>query len=1042
MIHESEIEKNFIDILTQRENQWTYRTDIKTESALWENLRRHINRINLKELDGEHLTNNEFTQLKNEFRRLTATPFSASQWLRGENGIAKITIEREDISCGKAELVVFSNKDIAGGISSYEVVNQIVPDCDKALRGDVTLLINGLPVIHIELKAEYAKEGYHQAFKQIERYAGAGFFNGIYAAIQIFLVSNKVATRYFVRPRSNSKNDFAGVEKFLFNWRTPNNEPVENLEDFAREVLSIPMSHELISRFTILVDDKINQKFMMVLRPYQIHAIKEIMRQAVAHEGGFIWHATGSGKTITSFVATKLLAQTAIGVTRTVMIVDRKDLDSQTKDEFGKFASEYNTGQTVGDAVDNTLIVGIENKKELVENFLNKKNNNTIIITTIQKLSRAIRECRDSETNTFEKLKDKHIVFIVDECHRAISDREMKEIKKFFPRSTWIGLTGTPIFEENQKPEKGMLARTTYDQYGKLLHAYTTKNAMEDKSVLNFMVEYHSLLSKEDEERLYISKIREKYPTADPFIKLSHLDDIEKESLLEKSDYENDAYIETMLKKIFRHENIIKKFNVENGIPTMSAILTTHSIAQAKRIYHKLIALKEASELITGKPLDERRRLNDPGFPRVAITYSVAENEDGEQSTAQKEIEEIMENYKALYGIGYKDVDSYNRNINNRLARKSAQYQTDGQWLDFVIVVDRLLTGFDAPTIQTLYVDKELKWHGLLQAFSRTNRICSGKTEGMIVTFRKPATMAKNVREAIKLFSNEARNWENLVPREYKEVKQEYKTAFKAYQAVQRQLEDDPNDLKKKIEAIKTFQTMKHLSEAIKSYEGYADEYETDSAELTAIAETIAGNAGHIENLKGEVKRELEEQGAGEELIHDVLEIEFSANQNPNLTEKIDSYYISQLLKDIKNEESKRKFEEIIKSKPAIVQETYDEALGEFADSAKIISSVDRCFRHAIDEILSETAALLKVPKEDLIISFNEYLSDKDEVPYINTIIDKFALTKDEFEQVFPGEMFRRKRAIIHDYLREIFNKKLIPLKGELANFSDKNGGT
>lgn len=482
MIPENQIEKTFIEILTMRENQWTYRNDIKTEAALWDNLRGHINRINLAKLDGVLLTDSEFRQVKNEFSRLTQTPFLASQWLRGENGMAQIVIEREDVSKGNATLTLFSNKDIAGGISSYEIVNQVVPATEgRTTRGDVTLLINGLPVIHIELKGELAKDGYWQAFGQIERYAGSGFFDGIYATVQIFVISNRVSTRYFVRPRTNS--NFDSAKKFLFNWREPDNTPVEDLYEFTRKALSIPMAHELISRFSLLVDDKKSQKFMMVLRPYQIHAIKKIMQQAYRHEGGFIWHATGSGKTITSFVATKLLAQAAVAVARTVMIVDRKDLDSQTKNEFSKFASEYNTGISSGEVTNNTLIVGIDNKRELVDNFLSRKNSNTIIITTIQKLSCAIRESRESEINKFEKLKGEHIVFIVDECHRAVSDKEMKAIKKFFPKSTWIGLTGTPIFEENKKQENGTYARTTYDQYGELLHAYTTKNAMDDKSV-------------------------------------------------------------------------------------------------------------------------------------------------------------------------------------------------------------------------------------------------------------------------------------------------------------------------------------------------------------------------------------------------------------------------------------------------------------------------------------------------------------------------------------------------------------------------------
>ena len=1049
MTHESQIERTFIEILTMRENQWTYRNDIKSETALWDNLRNHINRINKAQLNGEPLTDNEFKQVMNEFRRLTQTPFLASQWLRGENGIAQIAIECEAASKGNVILTIFSNKDIAGGISSYEVVNQIVPNTDGIYntRGDVTLLINGLPLIHIELKSEYAKDGYRQAFDQIERYAQSGFFDGIFATVQIFVVSNKVSTRYFARPSTNS--NFSSVKKFLFNWREPNNKSIEDLYDFTREVLKIPMAHELISRYTILVDDKKGQKYMMVLRPYQIHAIEKIRNQASAHEGGFIWHATGSGKTITSFVATKLLAQSAIGVARTVMIVDRKDLDSQTKNEFSKFASEYNTGLSSSIATDNTLIVGIDNKRELVENFLSKKNNNTIIITTIQKLSYAIRECRETEKNKFEKLKGEHIVFIVDECHRAVSDKEMKEIKKFFPLSTWFGLTGTPIFEENQKQENGTYARTTYDQYGALLHAYTTKNAMDDKSVLDFQVEYHSLMNQEEEERVYLRKLEKHFPNADPLYKLSSMSEIDKEALLESVDFENDTYIEVMLKKIFRHQSVLEKFKVVEGIPTMSGILTTHSIAQAKRIYRKLTELREAGNLITGNPLNERRRLNDPNFPRVAITYSLSEKQD-EKSKAQEELLEIMREYDATFGTHYAegarkvgkngdgnetevDDSNYNQNINNRLARKGMQYQRDGQWLDLVIVVDRLLTGFDAPTIQALYVDKELQWHGLLQAFSRTNRVYSGKDKGMIVTFRKPLTMAKNVRDAIKLFSKEERDWEKLVPRQYAEVKKDFKNAYKSFKEARKELEQDPHHLIKRLNTIKTYQSMKKLEEAIKSYE----EYENDFTELSEIVDTITSEAGHIENEKSAVKEILAEQGANEEVINEAFEIEFSYDQRATLEERIDSYYIAQLLKDIKNEESKQKFDEIIKKKPTIVQTAYYEALGSLTDEQEIIASIDQHFKKTIQNIIAKTESVLKVPKDDLQTSFNEYRIDKPEIPYINIIIDKSYLTKEDFESFF-NKKFRERHRVIEAYWKKIMEDELLPLKEELACFADE----
>ena len=1046
MPHESNIEQAFIDILAGRQNQWTYRNDIKTESALWKNLRGHINRINVAQLDGVPLTDDEFVQIKNEFRRLTQTPFSASQWLRGEQGIAKIEIEREEIDKDKATLTLFSNKDIAGGISSYEVVNQVeVGD----LRGDVTLLINGLPLIHIELKSDHVKDGYWQAFHQTRRYAQSGFFNGIYSTVQICVISNKASTKYFARPSNNA--DFDSAKKFLFNWREPNNTPVEDLYEFTRKVLSIPMAHELVSKFTILVDDKKEQKFMMVLRPYQIHAIKKIRDSVAAHEGGFVWHATGSGKTITCFVATKLLAQSATGVARTVMIVDRKDLDSQTKNEFGKFASEYNTGQASGNVTDNTLIVGINNKKELVENFVSQKNNNTIIITTIQKLSRAIRETRESESKSkqsqFDKLKGDHIVFIVDECHRAVSDKEMREIKKIFPRSTWIGFTGTPIFEENQKEEVGTFARTTYDQYGQILHAYTTKNAMDDKSVLDFQVEYHSLMNPEEEQRAYFERVGDN-------VQLKAMPDIKKEALLGNNFYEDDDYIKAMLRKIFRHQSVLEKFKVVNGLPTMSGILTTHSIAQAKRIYAKLMDLKKFGELITGNPVDERRRLNDPDFPRVAITYSIAENEDDKTAARQvtlalpksaqanraesevlpefkREIAEIIKTYNDTFGTSYDalDIDRYNNNINNRLTRKDAQYKKDGQWLDLVIVVDRLLTGFDAPTIQALYVDRELRYHKLLQAFSRTNRNFPGKSIGMIVTFRKPATMAKNVRDSIKLFSNEERDWENLVPKEYKEVKKSLKKAHKDFVLARQELEQDPTDLKKRLTAIKAFQTMAKTADAIKSYE----EFENEFNELSPALEVIKVEVGSIENLKAEVKIQLQEQGATEEEQDELLGIEFSAYGRATLEETIDSYYIYQLLKDIKKPENKQKFDEIIESKPEIVKDTYTEALNEADDKSDVVDSVSCHFKAVIDAILTKTATTLKVPAHELFTSFNEFSKEKGAVPYINEIVNDSSLSKDEFERIFEGRKYRERRRAIEEYWRQVIETKLLPLKEEIA---------
>jgi len=1031
MNHEAQIEKSFIDILTQRENQWTYRDDIKTEAALWDNLRGHINRINMARLDGVSLTDKEFEQLKVEFKRLTATPFGASRWLRGENGIAAISIERDDVKHGRTSLILFSNKDIAGGISSYEVVNQVKPDADVNLRGDVTLLINGLPIIHVELKAESAKDGYMQAFEQIKRYAEAGFFNGIFATTQIFVVSNKVSTKYFARPGSNSAKAFDAAKKFLFNWRTSDNEPVENLYDFTRQVLRIPDAHELVSKFTILVDDKKNQKFLMILRPYQIHAIQKIIHQAAKHEGGFIWHATGSGKTITSFVATKLLAQASIGVDRTVMVVDRTDLDSQTKGEFTKFASEFHTGLASGDVTDNTLIVGVDNQHQLSNSLLSKKNNNTIIVTTIQKLSAAIRGAKEKESNKFEKLKSEHIVFVVDECHRAVSDEQMKEIKKLLPNSTWFGLTGTPIFEANQKQENGTFARTTQQQYGDLLHAYTTKNAMDDKSVLNFQVEYHCLLDDDSRRAFLYKKVKEKYPKLDSAKKITDMTEIETEELQGTELFEQDKYIETMLRKIFKRQSVIERFKVMNGFPTMSAILTTHSIAQAKRIYRKLQEMKAEDTLLNGKELDERHMLRDPDFPRVAITYSLSENQ-AEINKNQVEINALIQNYKALFGIEYTNIDQLNHNINSRLARKEAQYQKDGRWLDMVIVVDRLLTGFDAPTIQTLYVDRELKFQKLLQAFSRTNRVAEDKDYGMVVSFRKPHTMRRNVAEAIWLFTNQNQNWEALIPREYADIKDLYIDAYAELVEAKLNLIADPHNIKNKIAQVGAYQRLEKIHRAIKSYEDYAGDYEA----LKEIILCLPEEKGHCENLKAEIRAEME--GKMDEEADDLLkDIEFSSSGAAVHKDRIDSFYINRLLseyqdctKETGKDELRGKIMQEINAKAAAVQAIYNIILDDI-DQNRLTKDWAAYFEDQIDRIIQKSAETLKVPVADLQASFNEYRPYNGVVPFINVISEASQLSKEEFEVAF-NEKYRKSLLVIEQYWKATIENELLPLKEEI----------
>ena len=896
---ESEIEARLIDVLGEGRNQWTYRPDLKSEEDLWNNLRQKITYKNLSELGEVLLTDKEFELIKTQILSRTQTPFDAGKWLRGENGIARVTIDREDMTLGQVSLVVNSNQDINGGTASYEVVHQIAKNRssieNRDRRFDVTLLINGLPIIQIELKKVNAKDGIYQAFNQVKKYAEEGLFrNNIFSTLQLFVVSNEKTTRYFANAMPKDMH-----RKFLFSWRTTDNKKVDNLYEFSKQVLNIPDAHHLVALYTILSEDQDNRN-LMVLHPYQIHAIEALFQAASQRKSGYVWHATGSGKTVTSFVSTKLLAR-ANGIHRTVMLVDRKDLDNQTTSEFTKFASEYNTGISTGSGKSNTLIVGTGSSKELSDTLLADANSNVVIITTRQKLDAAMKYARNQEekngTNRYKKLIGQRIAFIVDECHRAISPENMEEIKAFFPNSLWYGFTGTPIFEVNKKQAKGQLARTTNDQYGDVLHTYTIKNALEDGSVLGFQVEHEDTIEPISLNNQIHRELRavEKYASYSPEQLnkvIDEFDNIKKESFIKPTVYERDEHVEKVIRKIFRPDNAYTKFDFKNGKPQKSAILTTSSIAMAKKYYVAIKAMTAQEDWMEKEfskyPIRTGRTMDDPDFPRIAITYSLDEN-DANAKDQQDEMTAIIAEYNAYYNTAWSlsDIERYNGDINNRLARKKAEFKQFGKQVDLVIVVDRLLTGFDAPTVQTLFMDRTMEYAGLIQAFSRTNRTYPEKTKGLIVTFRKPFTMEKNVEEATKLYS-EAKEEAGLIYPTYKESKEKFEAAYRKIRefVITSDAVDEHTNLEARIEYVKAYQALSNAYEALVTYDDYNDE----STELKDKVFVLEEQMGVYQTVKGSI---LVEEPDGPET--DLSEIEFFSGNSAKLYD-IDATYIDQLL--------------------------------------------------------------------------------------------------------------------------------------------------
>ncbi|WP_416148917.1 type I restriction endonuclease subunit R [Salipaludibacillus sp. HK11] len=1045
---EAEIEAYLIEVLGEGHNQWTFRSDLKSEADLWKNLRQKITQNNLSELGDQPLTDKEFDALKTELLLRTQTPFDAAKWLKGENGIARITIEREDTNLGSVSLVLYSNQDIGGGISSYEVVNQIAKKSDQSegrdRRFDVTLLINGLPIVQIELKKVTAKDGVYQAFHQIKKYAEEGMFrNNIFSTLQLFVVSNEQTTRYFANAMPKNMHS-----KFMFSWRTKDNKKVENLYEFSKQALNIPDAHRLIANYTIVSEDQDN-KTLMVLHPYQIHAIEALFTAANKHQSGYVWHATGSGKTLTSFVSTKLLAKKS-GIDRTIMLVDRKDLDNQTTSEFTKFASEFNTGISSGNTPANSLVVGTGSSKELSKTLLADANSNVVIVTTRQKLDSALKYAKKQEeqngTNRYQKLMGQHIVFIVDECHRALSAENMEETKAFFPNSTWFGFTGTPIFEVNKKQAKGQLARTTYDQYGEVLHTYTIKNALEDGSVLGFQVEHDTTIEPTYVDNRIHKKLRnsENDASSSPEIinqEIDQMTGMEKETYIENSIYEQDGHIDKVIKKILRPDNAYTKFDFKNGKPTKSAILTTSSIAMAKKYYHAIKAMTQdehwMEQVFHDRPIREGRTMTDPDFPRIAITYSMDENTEN-AIDQQEEMQKIINDYNDYYKTSWSltDLERYNGDINNRLARKRAEFQQIGRQVDLVIVVDRLLTGFDAPTILTLFVDRNLEYAGLIQAFSRTNRTYPDKTKGLIVTFRKPFKMEENVAKATKLYS-EVKEESGLIYPTYDTAKKRFKKAHKAFVNIIEQ-EGDVNEetpLETRVDYVKAFQEYNNSYEALVTYDNYNDDMDTSKA-LQEQVNVLKEEIGVYETVKGSL---VNDDGGGEPGDGpDFSELTFYSDSTTKLYD-IDSSYIDQLLGtyEANNPDVREEIEKALQkmNKAEIVKEVYRNILNaidekEVEEDEDVFAVKRSFFTEKKYQNVEAFSAYWCVSNNELHASATQYTIGMDAIPNMKSIIESkdYETFKTHHPDVKPfsyPQMMKRE-------WNKVLDEQIVPLDDEL----------
>lgn len=696
MKKEQQIEEKLISQLI--ELKYNYRPDIVDRKTLEQNFKTKfeaLNRVNLSD--------SEFLRLREEI--INPDVFSASKMLRQQN-----YFQREDGTPLHYTLV--NIKDWCK--NDYEVINQLRINTENSNhRYDVILLINGLPVVQIELKNIDISP--RKAMQQIVDYKndlGNGYSNTLMCFMQLFIVSNSNRTFYF----ANNKNQhfiFNADEQFLpvYELADENNKKINFLEDFADKFLKKCTLGEMISKYMVLVE---SEQKLLVMRPYQIYAVKAIVDCISQNRGnGYIWHTTGSGKTLTSFKTSTLL-KSNYDIEKCLFVVDRKDLDRQTREEFNKFQE--------GSVEENT------NTETLVRRLLSNDYADKVIVTTIQKLGLALDgSYKKNYKERLEPLRNKRLVFIFDECHRSQFGDNHKAIKEFFPNAQLFGFTGTPIFDDNANYNirEGEYAsyKTTKDIFEKQLHAYTITHAIDDKNVLKFHIDY------------FKGKGNKNPKPGEPIAQQAVV-----EAIVEKHDAATNS----------------RRFN---------AILATASINNAIEYYRLFKSVQSAHALSHTDyiPLNIACVFSPPAEGNKDIQQIqedlVQEKEDNKQNPEEKKaaLKSIIEDYNLQFGTNHNiyEFDLYYQDIQKRI--KDQKYSNKDyphkNKIDITIVVDMLLTGFDSKYLNTLYVDKNLKYHGLIQAFSRTNRVLNDtKPYGNILDFR---SQQEAVNQAIALFSGE-----------------------------------------------------------------------------------------------------------------------------------------------------------------------------------------------------------------------------------------------------------------------------------------------
>ncbi|TKS56485.1 type I restriction endonuclease subunit R [Mesohalobacter halotolerans] len=762
MTHQSEatLEKKLIDQL----NGLGYkRVEIRSESDLLDNLKQQFE------------VHNEVKLSDQEFKRVLNILNKGSVFER-----AKLLRQKHFIEQDNGDILYFDFLNTTAWCKNqFQVTNQITIDGKYQNRYDVTILINGLPITQIELKRRGCEMA--EAHRQILRYKSHSFASGsgLFQLVQLFVISNGVNTKYFANNRLRALNF-----KQTFFWAKEDNTKISQLTAFAETFLEPCHLSKMISKYIVLAE---TDRLLMVLRPYQYYATEKIIKRVEeSNKNGYIWHTTGSGKTLTSFKASQLIKDLP-EVNKVVFVVDRRDLDYQTTKEFNNFSDG---------SVD-----GTDNTKALVRQF---GDDTKLIVTTIQKLNNAISNKRYAKV--MAPLQEKKMVFIFDECHRSQFGETHKRIKAYFKNVQMFGFTGTPIFAENAvKNQLGR--RTTKELFGECLHKYVITDAIRDENVLKFSVEY-------------IGRYKRKAESSLNFVDIE-VEDIDTKEVLESED---------RLEKIVNY--IIASHPVKTHNEEFTAMLCVSSIDAVKKYYEIFKQKKEAGlhdlRIATIFSYDSNQEV-DEADGITTLEYNMAAEEPASyNSNNRKALDAYLDDYNAEFKTQYstkssQDFYNYYNDVSKRVKNKE---------IDLLIVVNMFLTGFDSKPLNTLYVDKNLRHHGLIQAFSRTNRILnSKKSHGNIIVFRN---LKEATDDAIALFSNKDAR-ETILMEPYEDYLDAFVEAYKNLKEITPTV-DSVNGLASEIEEeqfVKRFRALMRIINALSTFSDFSfDDLEMDKQDF------------------------------------------------------------------------------------------------------------------------------------------------------------------------------------------------------------------